>query len=990
MREAHLPHSVSGLPEGQQPRMGQPLPQSKTKDEELKKMADGPDDMPERIDYYDRGKSVYQGVNGYPEWGDPYADRKSELPVRDYMDTLPERRRTAEGEYYPEQYPDQRMYSRHCGTLPMVKGTNVIPVPSLSLQGSSVGRSVGTLDSRTSGKDIAGKRARLADLETPKRMEHLQKLEELKKHLLDLEKQYEKGKPLVNLVDNMVKLGSLYRGNSHVYNGSVGLDHSFNVREKLEFNQKVQEQRLLAEERRDWDRLSPDHGQLQAKVQQLYRLDRLLQEESGTLQSLQQDKELLEKALGGLRHKLQINRSNPVEADRYRKQQKLLEKELSRVRLLLAHNSKKLEETVAENARLEQELVILRQKLQASRVSSRNSVPLLPESTTISTTAALEAELRRVQQLVGDLQRQRHELSAQVKQLTEKSDTLVQQIRPGPTGVAGAGPIPGKKKSSSTWLETDLDLLVTQDVGVESPVISPQHQQQSQQPSSTVPLSPRSTTPIYINTEVSKRIEPVQETSSGAEESKSPSKPEVERTMTYCTPVELSEADDRMKRFYGIIPREKQEIKTVRIVKRESERRQRDRDRSGNIGIPVGNTAVAKRVSVIEENDSYGLGKVEEESCENYQGSPNFSEQSEEYQTQKANGEYRVGEVAEDPYMHFHPTNPFLPQNLANLETEMEDIPGRSMSLPRGFGKTPDTRSAIAKRNRFQEGGSENGNDRTGYRPPVRGYNQRAFSPNRGYYPGKEPDYLQVQVQKPTSPDSNRPLTAREQLFGANYYTSPEDGNSPQLSPVYQSEAAREIIMEMSSNSARNNANRRQVPREKRRHHTVSNIRHVYDSDSHFSRMGSARSRDDLDMERALRPRMNAPDVVRSTMSHKDLKYNESTIDSILGTPNKIVIPERYIPEQEPVLTAEEQLQRLRKAESIRKMLSETTALSTPDLSAEGAEEDKKSSTLKKKVEEEKKQREHLLELNQILAQQVMEKSKLVAGSMSASSNHQD
>lgn len=182
---------------------------------------------------------------------------------------------------------------------------------------------------------------------------------------------------------------------------------------------------------------------LQAKVQQLYRLDRLLQEESGTLQSLQQDKELLEKALGGLRHKLQINRSNPVEADRYRKQQKLLEKELSRVRLLLAHNSKKLEETVAENARLEQELVILRQKLQASRVSSRSSVPLVPESATLSTTAALEAELRRVQQLVGDLQRQRQELSAQVKQLTEKSDTLVQQIRPGPTGVAGAGPIPG-------------------------------------------------------------------------------------------------------------------------------------------------------------------------------------------------------------------------------------------------------------------------------------------------------------------------------------------------------------------------------------------------------------------------------------------------------------------------------------------------------------------------------------------------------------------
>lgn len=75
-------------------------------------------------------------------------------------------------------------------------------------------------------------------------------------------------------------------------------------------------------------------------MQQLYKLDRLLQEESGTLQSLQQDKELLEKALGGLRHKLQVSKGNPHETDRWRQQQKLLQKELSRVRLMLAHSSK--------------------------------------------------------------------------------------------------------------------------------------------------------------------------------------------------------------------------------------------------------------------------------------------------------------------------------------------------------------------------------------------------------------------------------------------------------------------------------------------------------------------------------------------------------------------------------------------------------------------------------------------------------------------------
>lgn len=68
----------------------------------------------------------------------------------------------------------------------------------------------------------------------------------------------------------MVKLGSLYNrntanGTSNVSGSRHDLMHenARDHRDRLEFNQRVQEQRLLAEERRDWDRLSPDHGQLQ-------------------------------------------------------------------------------------------------------------------------------------------------------------------------------------------------------------------------------------------------------------------------------------------------------------------------------------------------------------------------------------------------------------------------------------------------------------------------------------------------------------------------------------------------------------------------------------------------------------------------------------------------------------------------------------------------------------------------------------------------------
>lgn len=76
--------------------------------------------------------------------------------------------------------------------------------------------------------------------------------------------QYEKGKPLVNLVDNMVKLGSLYRAGAPSTAGQfVGGQQ---LREKLEFNHRIQEQRLLAEERKEWERISPDHHQLQVLI----------------------------------------------------------------------------------------------------------------------------------------------------------------------------------------------------------------------------------------------------------------------------------------------------------------------------------------------------------------------------------------------------------------------------------------------------------------------------------------------------------------------------------------------------------------------------------------------------------------------------------------------------------------------------------------------------------------------------------------------------
>lgn len=75
-------------------------------------------------------------------------------------------------------------------------------------------------------------------------------------------------------------------------------------------------------------------------------------------------------------------------------------------------------------------------------------------------------------------------------------------------------------------------------------------------------------------------------------------------------------------------------------------------------------------------------------------------------------------------------------------------------------------------------------------------------------------------------------LSAHEQLFGSVASLVSSEGGSPQLSPVYQSEAARQIVEEMAAGKI---GGRRLVPREKRRHHTVSSGRPVLRIDTSYS-----------------------------------------------------------------------------------------------------------------------------------------------------------
>ncbi|XP_039948121.1 uncharacterized protein LOC120766586 isoform X3 [Bactrocera tryoni] len=813
--------------------------------------------------------------------------------------------------------------------------------------------------------DIHEVQNRLRTAEGLTRAESIQRLDYLKQHLLDLERQYEKSKPLVNLVDNMVKLGSLYRNND--INGRQPQRNEAVTLDRLEFNQRMQERRLLLEEQKQWDRLSPNHSELQSKVHQLYQLDQLLQEESGTLQNLQRDKEELERALGGLRARIQDTSGPPMALEAAKKQQHMLERELSRVHQLLAENSKKLEQTVAGNARLEQELIVLRQKLQASR-GARGSQGALTngvggtDSFASNTTAMLESELKRVQTLVGDMQRQRQELSSAVRQLTENSNRLYQEIG-NKENIANGLPLDisqKKRTNSASWQETDLDSMHS---------IS-----HTLSDDSTLNLS----TPLYVDTKLSdfNNGDELQRLMAGAGVSAGSY-----RYNDASDNLETSGVDSDgfldSNPFANLTNQEKQEIKTVRIVKRESERRHRDRSERNGLS-----------------SSTQNLDQVLEE----------------EQQLMSSNG------LVSNGYQHMN-----------GATTNEYQSNGRSKSLPRSYNEPPTSGKVRHHHHHSSKHSSKhNGHHNSSSSSKQEDYYSRSFDKNSNYAGYQLSNganggniangghaerrehlnplanaYFAKQLQQQQQHQHHHGHTRESSQLALRQKTDSVQSLNKSITdlspdPVFQSEAARQIINELSAGSASEDntekivekvpsqhKHRRAVPREKRRHYTAPNNVNVkamenVQAENDMNRNNTNwRARDDLDMDLALRPRMNAPDVVRSALGHGE-KISENTIDNLLLAPNKIVIPERYIPEKTPELSPEEKKRRQEKVESIKKMLAEAPISTANDTTV---------SLPPSKINAEKKQREHLLQLNQILAQQVMQMSKIVAGNPNSQTN---
>ncbi|XP_049522443.1 LOW QUALITY PROTEIN: uncharacterized protein LOC119450369 [Dermacentor silvarum] len=159
----------------------------------------------------------------------------------------------------------------------------------------------------------------------------------------------------------------------------------------------------------------------------------------------------------------------------------------------------------------------------------------------------LEVELKRLQKIVNDLLQKKSKASMPPNAYMEKEPQV--KAKPPEPKHSPTGSVPERKRHQKTYYETDLDSSVTSNLALDS--------------------RPTSLCDIVTTSQVVELESP----------SFSPEPSDMAEDRSYVVQ-DISKADDRTKKFYGLLPRDRaQEIKTVRIVKRESERRNKGKER---------------------------------------------------------------------------------------------------------------------------------------------------------------------------------------------------------------------------------------------------------------------------------------------------------------------------------------------------------------------------------------------------------------------------
>ncbi|XP_022088305.1 uncharacterized protein LOC110978001 isoform X4 [Acanthaster planci] len=259
-------------------------------------------------------------------------------------------------------------------------------------------------------------------------------LEELSLERVEVERELEISRPLVRLVDNLVRMGSLYGGQNQMiaqefYRDKVQKDLNYIEPKKLiEFSRRLEEEKLNRDLKGELQQIQTAEDRLlEEKLSQLHRLDKRLQEMSAHVSLLKEDKDKIEASLDRLGRQMDRHWDEPDIRVGMEDQQHRLERDLVKVRTQLANGTKELEEVAAENGKIEYEVSLLRSKLDAQHQRSTKSPH---EGANTKERLQMENEVTRVQSLLENLDKQRNQLANQMQTLrTGPAETYPEKIQ---------------------------------------------------------------------------------------------------------------------------------------------------------------------------------------------------------------------------------------------------------------------------------------------------------------------------------------------------------------------------------------------------------------------------------------------------------------------------------------------------------------------------------------------------------------------------------
>ncbi|XP_038047615.1 uncharacterized protein LOC119721637 isoform X2 [Patiria miniata] len=748
----------------------------------------------------------------------------------------------------------------------------------------------------------------------------------------EVARELEISRPLVHLVDNLVRMGSLYGGENQMiaqefYRDKVQKDLNYIQPKKLiEFSRRLEEEKLERDLKGELEQIQTAEDRLlEDKLNHLHKLDKKLQELSAQVSLLKEDKDKIETSLDRLGREMERHWDDgPEILGGMEDQQRRLERDLVKVRTQLAYGTKELEEIAAENGKIEYEVTLLRSKLDGRHHRNAKSPH---EGATTKERLQMENEVTRVQSLLDSLGKQRNLLVNQM-----------QTLRTGPTE-ANREKFPRRRHEHSPrtpkqYTVTDLDTMVSRDLSASSP-------------------APMAT----ANEGISKSAPPLRRRGDSIKKVRQIKEQQVQQS-----PVLESVASSTAQSSYHASPQ---------ILHPQPRYQQ----------LPA-RQVEPPRLSPDWENQYYSGPSTDrrrgdaspQERVRSGPTQSGWHDEGHRVDKRQTFGGYGKRSKGPRPDSKYH--------TISRTGDVVHHSPMRR------------TRSVPDREGLMADDGKSSAMDRL---MPGSPYKNTSYDPYHGAVSDTEVESSTLRSkkkslrvsdgaqQKTRGPALRHLRSARAQTLPGRFANG-----TPHTPPVLN--APKPQITPDPTNSWDEGAatNQDELPRrqpERNRRHTFSG-----QPLGPRARPFAKGAQDDIaihELQKALIdpdefnelviPEPSGPrpsDIVSG--KYKPIDVDESTGGGLLGMPAKIVIPERYLPdeedEEEPTMTAEEREKHEERVDRITKMLS-AHSLSTWDQAGGFPEAEQ----LRQKVEEEKQARQEVLTMRRALAQEVKEQSKVMA-----------